>query len=181
MSVSTFLEARALYYRVEVNGPRGDYRSFYVRLRRRQLYNVMGLIVSAEAAAVPAIATIQSCVQEFLVPHFGVQNAWQRQQALELPAPVREDDISPDFYEDIVMLEPELLGDGIRFGADFDYQMTQTLVPNRPAENTAHPIRDQRLIRCNFMVVMSLQNNTPISVICVPVSTIIHPMDAQGV
>ena len=73
MSVSTFLEARALYYRVEVNGPRGDYRSFYVR--RRQLYNVMGLIVSAEAAAVPAIAAIQSCVEEFLVPHFGVQNA----------------------------------------------------------------------------------------------------------
>ena len=127
MSVSTFLEARALYYRVEANGSRGDYRSFYVR--SRQLY--MGLIVSAEAAAVPAIVAIQSCVQEFLVPHLGVQNAWQRQQTRELPAPVREDDISPDFYEDIVMLEPELLGDGIRFGADFDYQMTQTLVPNR--------------------------------------------------
>ena len=177
MSVSTFLEARALYYRVEANGSRGDYRSFYVR--RRQLYNVMGLIVSAEAAAVPAIADIQSCVQEFLVSHFGVQNAWQRQQALELPAPVREDDISPDFYEDIVMLEPELSGDCIRFGADFYYQMTQTLVPNRPAENTAHPIRDQRLIRCNFMVVMSLQNNTPNSVICVHVSATKHPMDAQ--
>ena len=44
---------------------------------------------------------------------------------------MREEDISPDFYEVIVMLEPELLGDGIRFGADFDYQMTQTLVPNR--------------------------------------------------
>ena len=48
------------------------------------------------------------------VPHIGVQNDWQRQQTRELPAPVREDDISPDFYEDIVMLEPELLGDGIR-------------------------------------------------------------------